>query len=92
MIQQDRWRLSKYATGEQLLFDLAEDPQEQHNRIDDAGLTTLRHDLDGRLTSAIMSMMVEAHAVQRVYTATLSSSPAFGREGWTWQYPRPLTE
>ncbi|MCC6629964.1 MAG: sulfatase-like hydrolase/transferase [Chloroflexi bacterium] len=92
MIQAGRWRLAKYATGEQVLFDLEGDPDEQRNRIDDPAVTGVRRDLDARLTAAIMAMMVESHFAQRVYLRDLSSSPSFGREGWQWRYPRPVGE
>ena len=40
MIYDGRWKLCKYATGEQVLFDLEEDPSEQHNRLDDPSVLT----------------------------------------------------
>jgi len=88
MIQEGPWRLAKYATGEQLLFNLEADPQEQRNLIADAGCRTVLRDLDARLTGAIMRSMVDARFAERVYTRDLSQSPVFGYEGWQRPYPR----
>lgn len=90
MIQEGRWRLAKYSTGEALLFDLEEDPQEQRNLIDDAGRRGIVRDLDARLTGAVMDAVVASHASERVYTQTLSQDPGFGREGWQRRYPQPF--
>jgi arylsulfatase len=90
MIQAGPWRLARYGGGEAVLFDLAADPTEQHNLIDDPGHRRIARDLDGRLTDWMMAAMVDAHAAQRVYTADLSQDVAFGREGWQRRYPLPL--
>ncbi len=54
MAYDGRWKLCKYATGEQHLFDLASDPDEQINRINDpAAFRELRR-LDDALTREVM--------------------------------------
>ncbi len=90
MIQAGPWRLAKYGTGEAVLFNLDEDPQEQRSRLDDPAGAAVARDLDGRLTAAVMRLTVEAHFPQRVYVRDLSQDVAFGREGWPRRYPRPL--
>jgi arylsulfatase A-like enzyme len=92
MIQEEAWRLAKYATGEAVLFDLDADPLEQRNRIDDPGCARVARDLDARLTQAIMAGLVESHFAQRVYLSDLSQDAAFGREGWQRRYPQRLDE
>lgn len=88
MIQEGAWRLAKYGTGEQLLFNIEADPQEQRNLIGDVGCQRVRRDLDARLTSTIMRSMVDARFAERVYVNDLSQSPVFGFEGWQRPYPR----
>lgn len=92
MIQEGPWRLSKYSTGEVLLFDVEEDPWEQRNLVDDARCQSVYRELDARLTQAIMGAMVESHFAQRVYVTDLSQDPAFGREGWQRPYPRRVDD
>ena len=90
MLQTGAWRLAKYGTGETTLFNLDEDPLEQRNWIGDPARAALARDLDGQLTAAVMRIVVESHAAQRVYVQDLSQDTAFGREGWRRQYPRSL--
>ena len=82
------WRLSKYATGEVTLFNLAEDPQEQCNRANDPGCRERLAAMDAELTRTIMHGMQEAFFDRRVYVRDLSQDPWFGREGWVRPYPR----
>ena len=89
MIQEGEWRLSKYATGETLLFNLHEDPDEQKNLAADPAHAATYRDLDARLTTWIMRAMIESHHPERVYVRDLSQDPTFGREGWRRPYPRP---
>jgi arylsulfatase len=90
MIQDGPWRLSKYATGETLLFNLADDPLEQRNRAADPSAQPVFHHLDARLTQAVMAGLASSHAALRIGGAELSQSPDFGREGWHRVYPCPV--
>ena len=92
MIYDGRWRLSKYFTGEAVLFDIHEDPLEQHNLISDPGSEAIYRDLDARLIREVMASMSEAFFPRRVYTRDLSQTTAFGREGWQRPYPRDMTD
>ena len=86
MIYDGEWRLSKYGTGETLLFHIREDPDEQHNLYHDPRYLDVRTRLDTELTQAIMLGIRGANQDRRVYTHDLSQDPWFGREGW--QRPR----
>ena len=88
-IQRGTWRLAKYQTGEAVLFDLADDPDEQRNRVDDPGCRAIYRELDAALTSAVMAGMASAHQALIVGDAELSQSTPFGREGWQRVYPAP---
>jgi len=90
MIEDGTWRMSKYATGENLLFHIAEDPAEQHNLYDDPGYLDVRTRLDTQLMQEIMSAIHDSQHDRRVYTESLSQDPWFGQEGWQRPYPRSL--
>jgi hypothetical protein len=92
MIDDGAWRLSKYATGEALLFHIAEDPDEQHNRYSDPDALAIRDRLEAELTQAIMASMREANHERRVYVRDLSQQTWFGREGWQRPYPRRVDD
>jgi arylsulfatase A-like enzyme len=88
MIYDGEWRLSKYATGECLLFNVQADPGEQRNLYYDPAYVEVRTRLDTTLTQAIMRSLKEANHERRVYVSDLSQDPRFGREGWLRTYPR----
>jgi arylsulfatase A-like enzyme len=92
MIDNGEWRLSKYGTGEALLFHRIEDPDEQHNLYMDAAHLKARSRLEAELTRAMMASMREAHHERRVYVRDLSQTTWFGREGWQRPYPRRVDD
>ena len=92
MVYNGRWKLCKYASGEQVLFDLASDPLEQVNRIDDPAAVTVYRELDIHLTQEVMRAVNLANHDRRVYTRDLSGDADFGKEGWQRPYPRRLEE
>lgn len=92
LIEGNEWRLSKYSTGECLLFNVMEDPQEQHNRYIDPAYADVRECLDVRLTQAVMHGIREANHDRRVYVRDLSQRTWFGREGWQRPYPRQIDD
>ncbi|MBK35942.1 MAG: hypothetical protein CME26_10500 [Gemmatimonadetes bacterium] len=80
------WKLCKYPRGDHL-FNLAEDPTEQHNRIGDPSCSAIYDRLDALLTSEIMRFVAESAFSGR--HETNSSSADFGRVGWERKYPMP---
>jgi arylsulfatase len=92
LIYEGPWRLSKYGTGETLLFNVEDDPQEQRNLVDAPQFRETYRDLDAKLTRWIMDAMVESHFSQRVYMRDLAMSTTFGREGWQPTYPRHIAD
>jgi arylsulfatase A-like enzyme len=90
MLARDEWKLSKYANGGAMLFNLRDDPQEQHNLARTAQDADTFHQLDAELTSVIMDSVDWGHADKRVYTHTLSGSTTFGRPGWPRTYPMDI--
>ena len=90
MIYDQRWKLHKYATGETLLFDMANDPTEQNNLMKDNQYWAKYLELDTKLSQAVMRSLSLSHEDRRVYTASLSSDPQFGKEGWQRPYPKQV--
>lgn len=50
-IRTKRWKLNWYDSGHREFYDLASDPQEAQNMADDAKLSMLRKELEGRLSA-----------------------------------------
>jgi arylsulfatase A-like enzyme len=92
MIYDGTWKLAKYSNGEVLLFNLADDPTEQRNLLNDPQHQEKFLALDALLTQAVMRSVRESHEMQRVYNNTLSSDPGFGKEGWQRAYPQDITK
>jgi arylsulfatase A-like enzyme len=86
MIFDGEWKLARYAGGAHL-FNLNQDPQEQHNRAPDADCADIYHRLDHLLLADVMRLMDEANFAGRHYTN--SSSLDYGRVGWDRTYPMP---
>ena len=87
MLFDGRWKLAKYAGGATHLFDLENDPEEQHNLVQGSNCTEIRTRLETILATETMRLIDEAFFWQRVYTFSYSSSPDFGRAGWERTYP-----
>ena len=82
------WKLCKYPQGVHL-FNLTDDPHEQHNLAHDPQAAEVFHRMDAELTAEIMRLTNEAFFPQRTYTYSYSSSPDFGHVGWERTYPMP---
>jgi len=83
------WKLVKYAGGGAHLFNLKDDPTEQHNRAHDVSAAAVYQRMDAALTAEVMRSIDEAFTERRLYTHSYSSSPDFGRVGWERTYPMP---
>jgi arylsulfatase A-like enzyme len=90
MLVREQCKLIKDASGRTMLFDLEQDPDEQHNLAEKESHAEVYRRLDGELTAAIMDSLDLSHADRRVYTRTLSGSREFGRPGWPRTYPTDI--
>ena len=90
MAYDGRYKLSKYATDEHMLFDLQEDSAEVTNLIHDEAHRPIFEHLDSALTREIMRSVLAARHDQLVYHSDLSSDESFGQRGWQRTYPQPL--
>ena len=93
MIYDGQWKLCKHASGEVLLFNLSEDPNEQHNLMKEiADIRKSMPDWIAELTREIMNSMALSHESKRVYSKDLAGNPAFGKEDWQRPYPRNIAD
>jgi choline-sulfatase len=65
MIRRGDWKYIHFTWDEDLLFNLAEDPGEFHNRIDDPSARTVREELKGLLHSQVDSEQVTLRAFRK---------------------------
>ena len=82
----------KYAGGEVLLFNLSEDPNEQHNLMKEGRYQEEYTRLDAQLTREIMNSVSLSHESRRVYSRDLAGDPMFGKEGWQRPYPKNIND
>ena len=82
------WKLVRYAGGAQLLFNLAEDPGEQINRLADPACAGVARRLDAELTEELLRSVGAANSEKLVAHAQLYDNPDFGRPGWQRRYPQ----
>jgi arylsulfatase len=85
-----RYKWVKYASGEQLLFDLDSDPEETTNLADSDDGRVRARQLDAELTRRLMRSMQAAHTERVVAHEPLWDSEAFGAPGWQRTYPQAL--
>ena len=85
-----RWKLVRYSNGWSALFDIEEDPAEQHNRINDSECQEIRERLDRELVSQMLSSIYRANAEKQHNTDPFDTAFANGESGWQRLYPLPL--
>jgi arylsulfatase len=82
------WKLVKYASEGSLLFNIKDDPQEQHNRIDDPACAEIARRLDGELAREVMRSVTAGHSDLVVAHTALYDEEGFGQPGWRRTYPQ----
>ena len=86
-----RWKLHKYATGEVLLFDIEEDPDEQRNLVGDPAHLQKYLELDAELTRQIMRSLSVSHVDKGLDPSNvLWSNENFGKQNWQRTYPNSI--
>lgn len=88
MARSHRWKLVRYKSGVEALFDLHSDPHEQSNHL--AEHPDVRSRLDAALTSALLEGMISGHGDKRVSEAQAEADHAFYRRGWKRTYPAQI--
>ncbi len=96
MVFDGRYKLVRYATGEDLLFDLKNDPSEEKNIIEDVDNMEILDYLDKILVNRInLSRKISMHSLTSGGTQ-LTTDPVnpevhdYQFEGWEWDYPTKI--
>ena len=84
-----RHRLSRYDNGLATLYDLADDPGEQRNLIDDPAAQDVRGRLDALLAAEVLKASRAAHEDKRYPYLTMTPDHPAHRRGWQRPYPWP---
>ncbi len=84
-----RHRLSRYDNGLATLYDLADDPGEQRNLIDDPAAQDVRSRLDALLAAEVLKASRAAHEDKRYPYLTMTPDHPGHRRGWQRPYPWP---
>ena len=87
-----RYKLHRYSTGDEMLFDLENDPTEQHNLAADPNYAEVRRRLDAELVSEVMVSMAQSTHDRLAHAGDMSQDPGFGREGWRRPWPHPVLD
>jgi arylsulfatase A-like enzyme len=81
------WKLVKYASGDVLLFNLKEDPQEQENCAGEEECQSIYLRLDAALSAEMLRSINDAHSDKVVAHISLYDNEEFGQAGWERTYP-----
>jgi arylsulfatase len=92
MVNDGTWKLTKYRTGESVLFNLIDDPLEQKNQIADLSHAATLRRLDTELTVYLMNEMRLSMFDRLADCGNMSQDPSFGREGWSREFPAPVRD
>ena len=90
MAYDGRHKLVKYGNGAAGLFDLQEDPQEQHNLVESAAHAAEYRHLDAALWREVMRSVQASHSYNLVdasESGPLWADKVFGATGWERVYP-----
>ena len=83
-ITNQRWKLSRYANGQTLLFDLKNDPTEQVNLAYHPDHLDTMRELDTLLQQNVAQSMLDANCEKRVIRG---EPEGYGQRGWQRPYP-----
>ncbi|MDP0496558.1 MAG: sulfatase-like hydrolase/transferase [Verrucomicrobiota bacterium JB024] len=89
MVRKGPWKLSDYQVGAfSYLVNLDEDPQEEHNRLNDPTCTAIRIELSDALRGWMHRNSFRGHTEKHLtIKGGLARDKGFGRVGWQWGYP-----
>jgi arylsulfatase len=82
-----RYKLHKYRTGEMLLFDMLNDPNEQVNLYENAEFADIVRRLETELTQELMASIDASMDDRLAQNGDMSQDPTFGYESWQRPWP-----
>jgi arylsulfatase A-like enzyme len=82
-----RYKLHKYKSGETLLFDMLNDPQEQVNLYENAEFADIVRRLETELTQELMTSIDSSMDDRLAQNGDMSQDPTFGLESWVRPWP-----
>ncbi|MBI5652802.1 MAG: sulfatase-like hydrolase/transferase, partial [Chloroflexi bacterium] len=92
VIRSDEWKLCRYKNGMTALFDLKNDPTEQHNRAYDAVAIGVLKELDALLQKEITESILFGQSDKFVEESRYQGRGEFGTRGWARRYPASIAE
>ena len=84
-----RYKLHKYRTGETLLFDMLNDPDEQVNLYENSEFADITRRLETELTQELMASIESSMDDRLAQNGDMSQDPTFGLESWVRPWPSP---
>jgi arylsulfatase A-like enzyme len=86
------WKLCRYKNGHSALYNVADDPQEQHNlAYQPQALNEMRR-LDAILQRDLIDSLMIANGDKFVEKTRYQGRGEFGQPGWPRPYPASLAE
>ena len=82
-----RWKLAYYKNGSATLYDIMNDPQEQHNRFSDPVCAEIRDELDRQMMAKMLQSVTEGHLDKSYPYMTMSPEHPGHYPNWKRPYP-----
>ena len=82
-----RYKLHKYKSGETLLFDMLNDPQEQVNLYENPEFADVVRRLEAELALELMESIESSMDDRLAQNGDMSQDPTFGYESWNRPWP-----
>ena len=87
MITDGCHKLARYRTGLATHYNIAGDPMEQHNLINDSEAAGIREALEATLTQELLSALADGNIEKSYAYATMTPTHPSHKRGWTRPYP-----
>lgn len=92
MVIANEWKLCRYKNGHVALYNLSDDPQEQHNLAYQPHTLNDLHRLDTIMQRDLIESLLMANGDKFVEKSRYQGRGEFGQRGWQRPYPASLAE
>ena len=92
MVIADEWKLCRYKNGHVALYNVFDDPQEQHNLAYQPHTLSELQRLDAILQRDLIESLMVANGDKFVEKSRYQGRGEFGQRGWQRPYPASLSE